>query len=124
MEAYKGIFARVKKLEIVESFWVDYLRDLRLWDYNLLRRFEDLDKLIVERPAKPGPDGFGLASDQEFAICLKSLTDFFDHEKGKDPNLKIPQVIDRDWGENLVSHNVQHDTKDTEIRWCLWCQRK
>jgi hypothetical protein len=121
---YKAIFGRVNKLEIVESFWVDYLRDLRLWDYNLLRQFEVLDELIVERPSKPGPDGFGLASDQEFAICIKSLTDFFDHEKGKDQHFKIPQVIRRDWDEDLVTHNVQHDTEDAKVKWCLYCQRK
>jgi hypothetical protein len=124
LEAYEAIFTGVKRLEIVESFWFDYVRDLRLWDYNLLRQFEVLDELIVERPSKPGPDGFGLASDQEFAICIKSLTNFFEHEKGKDPNFKIPQVIRRDWDEDLVTHNVRHDTDYAKVEWCLYCQRK
>jgi hypothetical protein len=68
-----------------------------LWDYNLLRQFGALDKLIVERPVKGTAEGCFGVSGQEFAICLKTLTDFFDREKGKDQHFKIPQIIGRDW---------------------------
>jgi hypothetical protein len=53
LEAYEAIFARVKKLEMVDTFWNEYVKNLRLWDYNRLRRFEDLEKLTVQLPHKP-----------------------------------------------------------------------